>query len=171
MGGQYLQIFFASAALILPMLALAIALLALVFVHLMPDNNSTYSVGNTTNIPLGAAYYVNYSATRLTFVSSVSSTLSTVLIVLAMILFSYPLAQSLAKKSDNEDVSRLPSPFQVGLLIDVLDGKIITLWSGLRYIFGPRDKKVGVVPDLWKGWAMLMAFAVLAYDDCSFLCG
>jgi hypothetical protein len=92
MGGQTLEIMLASAMVIIPMLALSVVLIVLVHNHLVPDNSSTYSTGNSTGIPLGSAYYIDYSATRLVFISSLSSTLATLLISAAMCLFSYPVA-------------------------------------------------------------------------------
>ena len=163
MGGQYLDIFLASISLIVPMLALSAVLLGLVYTHLMPNNASTYSDGNSTGIELGQAYYVNYSATRLVFIASVSSTLSTVLITAAMVLVSYPIAHDLAVKSDEDAVSKLPSPYQLSLIIKALDGKPQALWSILSYALGSKRRRVGLVPNLWKAVAMLAGLVLLAY--------
>lgn len=113
MGGWVLDIGLASAVLILPMLILTAVLLALVIEHRMPNHSSTYSYNNETELPLGSAYFVNYSATTLVYVASLSSTLATVLGSAAMILFSYLVARSMALDSDANNAFKLPSPFQM----------------------------------------------------------
>lgn len=115
MGGWALEIGLASAMLILPMLILTMVPLALVYGHQMPNLNSTYSYKTQTELPLGTAYFVNYSATTLVYIASLSSTLATLLISAAMILFSFSLARSVAQTSDADDCSGLPSPFQLQL--------------------------------------------------------
>ena len=162
MKGHYLDISFAASVLILPMLALVVVLMALVYTHIMPDNSSTYSTEHKINIPLGAAYYVNYSATRLVFIASASSTLSTILISSAMILFSFLLAASLVKKSDAESTPGLPTPFQLELLIRTIDGRLTVIWAWLRYAFSSKKRRVQIVPDLWKAVIMLLALVILA---------
>ena len=86
MGVAYKEILLSSSVLVLPMLALSITLLGLIFTRLMPDQQSTYSIENGTAIDLGNAYYVNFSATQLAFIASISSTLATGLIMPAMVL-------------------------------------------------------------------------------------
>ena len=162
MGGEYTEIMLATAILVIPMLALALVLIGLVFSNLMPTTNASYSTGNKTDLPLGQAYYVAYSATRLVFVSSVSSTLSTVLMGSAMLLFSYPVAAYLARKSDAEVTSKLPTPYQLSLMVNLIEAKLLSLFSVLSYIAGSKKKKVAVVPDLARLITMLLGLAVLA---------
>ncbi|KAI9716401.1 MAG: hypothetical protein M1828_000343 [Chrysothrix sp. TS-e1954] len=162
MGGQYTEIFLAAAILIVPMLALALVLIGLVYSHMMPTENASYVEGNTTGLPLGQAYYVNYSATRLVFVSSVSSTLSTVLMGSAMLLFSYPVAAYLGRKSDSEATTRLPTPFQLSLIVELLEAKLLSFVGVLGYVAGSKKKKVPIVPDLARVISMLLGLSVLA---------
>ena len=162
MQGHYLEIFFASLVLIIPMTVLTIIFMSLVYTHLMPNYNSTYSKADQANIPLGSAYYVNYSATRLVFISSISSTLAPFLISAAMILFSYPLAHSFTKNSDKDAMSKLPSPYQLELIIEAVDARLKSLWSMLLYVFGSKQKRITVISDLWKSIAMLASLGVLA---------
>ncbi len=162
MGGWVLEIGLASAALILPMLILTALLLALVYGQQMPSHSSTYSYQNETNIPLGSAYFVNYSPTTLVYIASLSSTLATVLVSAAMILFSYSLARSLALESDANNASKLPSPFQLQLLIRMVDGRLAALGSYLLLVFGRKQRKVTVVPVLWRAVAMMSALLLLA---------
>ena len=162
MGGWVLEIGLASAMLILPMLILTAVLLALVLGHQMPDHNSTYSYNNETELPLGSAYFIDYSATTLVYIASLSSTLATLLVSAAMILFSYSLARSMVLKSDANNASELPSPFQLQLLIRIVDGRLTALGSYLMYVLGRKQRKVTVVPVLWQAVAMMLALVLLA---------
>ena len=100
MGGQTLEIGLASALLIVPMLTLAALLIGLVYRYRMPDHLSSYSLDNQTALPLGSAYFVKYSSTTLVYIASLSSTLSTLLISAAMLLYSFVLVNDLAKDFD-----------------------------------------------------------------------
>ena len=162
MSGQKLEIGFASALLIVPMLTLATILIGLVYRHRMPDHFSSYSLDNQTALPLGSAYYVNYSSTTLVYIASLSSTLSTLLIPAAMLLYSFVLANDLAKDSDQAAVSNLPSPFQLDMLIKMVEGRLMALWSYIRYAFGSRRRRINIVPSLQHASIALLALAVLA---------
>ena len=160
--GHYLEIFIASSTLVLPMLLSSVVLIGLVYAHLMPDERSSYSHNGRTNITLGASYYVNYSATQLVFFSSISSTLAPLLFSPIMILFSYLTAYLMTKESDSMGVDKLPSPFQLVLLIKTLEAKIMSLWSTTLYAFGSKKKRETDVPDLQKAAGMLFGMVILA---------
>ena len=162
MGGWVLEIGLASVVLILPMFMLIALLLALVFGHQMPFHSSTYSYNNETELPLGSAYFVNYPATTLVYIASLSSTLATPLISAAMILFSYSLARSMTLESDANNAPKLPSPFQLQLLIKMVDARLTALGSYLVYRFGKKPRQVTVVPMLFEAVAMMLALVLLA---------
>ena len=162
MRGHYLEILGASLILIIPMLVLTAVLLSLIYTHLMPDYNSRWGTTSQTLRPLGDAYYINYGATRLVFISSVSSTLAPFLISAAMLLFSFPLARSIAQNSDRDATAKLPCPYQLELLIEVVDARIKSLWPMVRYAFGSKQRRVAIIPDLWKSMIMLFSLVVLA---------
>jgi hypothetical protein len=105
-------------------------------VYRMPNNRSTYSYKDKKAMPPGSTYYVNYSAARLALIASVSSTLSTWVISAAMVLFSYSLAQGLARKSDKDEVTALPSPYQLVMLVKLIDGQLMALLKFLPYLVG-----------------------------------
>ena len=164
MKGYKSDIGLASAVFVVPMVAVTVLLIALVHTHLMPNNQSSYSINNGTARTLGSAYFVNYSPTTLVYVSSLSSTLATPLIPAAMILFSYSLAESIAQASDKaEEAHSLPSPFQLQLLMRLIDGKLTVLWSYFLYACGSRQRKIPVVPMLWKALALLLVLILFAY--------
>ena len=161
-GGWLLEIVLASVVLIIPTSTLTALLLALVFGHQMPYHSSTYSYNSETELPLGSAYFVNYSATTLVYVASLSSTFATLLISAAMILFSYSLARSMTLESDANNTPKLPSPFQLQLLIRMVDGRLTALGSYLLYVLGKKQRQVTVVPMLLRAVAMMLALVLLA---------
>lgn len=146
------------------MLGLSAILSVLVYSHHMPNNSSTYTIGNGTAKPLGSAYYVDYSATTLVYIASLSSTAATLLLSAAMVLSSYFFASSLAKQSDNGEDSLLPSPYQLELLIRMVDGRLTVLWSYMLYFFGSKQKRIKITPVLWKASAMMIVLILLAWD-------
>ena len=162
MDGWILEIGFASVVLILPMFTLTALLLALVLGQQMPYYSSTYSYNNETELPLGSAYFVNYPATTLVYVASLSSTLAPLLIPSAMILFSYSLARSIARESDANNAPKLPSPYQLQLLIKMVDARLAALGSYFLYHFGKKQQQVTVVPMLFEAVAMMLALVLLA---------
>ena len=163
MGGQRLETLLASTLLIVPLVALTAVLVGLVVNRRMPDNDSTYSFDNGTAIPLGTAYYVNYSSTTLVYIASLSSTLATLLIGPAMLLFSFSLARNIETNSDKSAISLLPSPYQMEMLIRLIHGKLMVLWSYFLYVCGRRKRRAQIVPVLWHACSMLVTMVLLAY--------
>lgn len=172
MRGQNVEVCLASATLIFPMVAFSAVLYGLILMYRMPDFNSSYTQDNGTAQPLGQAYYVDYSSTTLVYIASLSSSISTLLVPAAMVLYSYSLAKVVARKSDGLTTmgvpkdAELPSPFQLELLIRMVDGRLTVLWSFLLYICGPRRRRTNVIPVLWHASAMMVALVVLAYVYC-----
>ena len=162
MNGTKVEVGLASIFLTLPMLALTVVLIALVFGHQMVDNDASYSHDNSTVLPLDSAFYVDYSSTTIVYIASLSSTLSTVLISAAMLLFSFSLANDIAKKSDSLMASHLPTPYQLEMLIQMIDGRLMALWSYMLYLSGLRNQRARSVPILWHTFSILTAFVLLA---------
>ena len=161
MRGAKTEIGLAAATMLVPMIVFSAVLMGLVYSHQMPDNNSSYSFENKTAIPLGSAYYVNYSATTLVYIASLSSTVATLLLSAAMVLFSYLLASKIAHQSDNAEVSLLPSPYQLELLIRMIDGRIMALWSYVLYFTGSRQRRIKIMPVLMQASILMMALLLL----------
>ncbi|KAL9594914.1 MAG: hypothetical protein Q9219_006769 [cf. Caloplaca sp. 3 TL-2023] len=155
MGGAKTDIALASATILIPTLGLSAILLALVYSHQMPNNSSTYTVGNETAKPLGSAYYVDYSATTLVYIASLSSTAATLLLSAVMLLSSYVFASSLSKRSDSGEDSLLPSPYQLELLIRMVEGRLTVLWSYVLYLFSSKKERIKITPTLWKASAVM----------------
>ena len=162
MDGHKSELLIAFTMLTIPMVALSAILMALVYEYRMPNNNSSYSYENETVKSLGSAHFVDYSSTTLVYLASLSSTFSTLLIPAAMLLSSFPLANDLARSSDRSKVLNLPSPYQLEMLIRMIDGRLMVLWSYFAYICGSKQRRTRVVPILWQAFTMLMALVILA---------
>lgn len=164
MGSHYLNIFTAWTLATIPILLLAVVFLIVVeHSRLKATPGSFYSDGQQVNISLGSAVYSSIPSTQLTFVASFSSTLATALLPAVMALYSYVSALAITRDSDTDDADRLPSPYQLELLITGLNGSILALWSFATYRLSYKQKRVPVTPNLWRALSMLGTMTALAY--------
>ena len=132
-------IFAATALIVIPMIGLAALLLGLVLVNRVDQPLSTGENAFTFSPPSMMethAFYVDFNPTTLVTIASWSSTVAPLLAVGAMILVSFPLAKQL-KDNSREDGS-LPTPFQLGLLLETLTGGITPLWDITSYCRWPH---------------------------------
>ncbi|ETI22299.1 hypothetical protein G647_06372 [Cladophialophora carrionii CBS 160.54] len=162
-GGK--RIIFASLALIVvPMIGLAGLLLGLVLVNNV-DKSADRSSGSLTldwrsEFDSGA-YYVNFNPTTLVTIASWSSTVAPLLAVCAMILVSFPIAQSLKANSQMAG-SELPTPFQFSLLLDCFSAGITPLWNALSYWQWPQ-KEGAMASNVRNALTVLATFTALGY--------
>ncbi|KAL8904196.1 MAG: hypothetical protein Q9207_003433 [Kuettlingeria erythrocarpa] len=67
----------------------------------------------------------------------------------------------MVQDSDLEDVQRLPSAYQLEIMISTLNDNLLALWSFATYLFS-KGRRVAVIPSLWKAALLLGTVAVLA---------
>jgi hypothetical protein len=119
----------------LPMTLLSAALLGLVFgyrVRSQPDLFAS-DVGGYQDIHRHSSYVlVDYPATRLVFAASFLSTLAPMLDSFIMSLWSLRIAQSMRTASSQLQYTRLPTPYQLSLVI----GLTLASTERLRRYFG-----------------------------------
>ncbi|KAH9869875.1 hypothetical protein J1614_006795 [Plenodomus biglobosus] len=132
------QILYASLLVVLPMVTFSIVILALVFTRLVKNLSCHHEAMCPTppliNITSSSYYYVDYPATRLVFISSWSSTVSFALISAIMVMFAYRGAAQLMEASSSTDPgSNLPSPYQMSLLLRILNVDYLSLWAYVRH--------------------------------------
>lgn len=164
MNSHYLNILTAWAIATVPILTLAVAFLVIVdYSRPKAPPGSYYSDGQQGSLSLGSAIYSSIPSTQLTFVASFSSTLATAVLPAIMALSSYVVALAITRDSDAEDRQRLPSPYQLELLISTLDGSVLVLWSFAKYTLGRKSHRVTVVPILWKATSLFGVTVMLAY--------
>ena len=100
------------------------------------------------------AFYVRFSATSFVFLASLSSSLATSLVGLVMTLVSFSAAKRLANLSRQLNVDQLPTPFQLGLLIRILQGAIL---DSVKHLLQrkERTKLRGLVKSLFSALAII----------------
>ncbi|EXJ53923.1 hypothetical protein A1O7_09259 [Cladophialophora yegresii CBS 114405] len=160
------EIILTCLLLLLP-LPLSAVLMYLIYANLQPRSQDLgfpdSITADNTDRPLSKQdYYVNYSATRLVFISSLSSTLALALVPVAMTLFAYMAAFTLQKASRARKMAHLPSPFQFELTIRLLGGSTTDLYRYLKYMFRRRPKRVAAVPMLNSSALALLLMLILA---------
>lgn len=163
-GSHYLNILTAWTFSTVPMTILAVALVVIVD-RSKPRSSplgSFYSDGSQANSSLGSALYSKIPSTQLTFIASFSSTLATTVLPAVMALLSYTVALAVTRDSDEETWQRLPSPYQLELLISTLNGSLLAFWSFAIYVLGPKRRRIAVVPHVWKATMVLGIMAILA---------
>jgi hypothetical protein len=152
MAGRYTDVLLAFVAIVIPMVLFPAVLLSLVFAHRVADSTTALPGSITRQNP--HSYYVAFSATTLVFIASWSSTLALSLVTSVMLLFSYPVAARVIRRSEAGQLAALPTPYQLSLLVGFIGGGFGALWNTVKYVFGWRGKRPGIVPEVW--WSMLM---------------
>ncbi len=148
MTGRLRHITFVCVFLVLPLCGITTALLVVVYQNRLPHS---YFSGSEPCSGL----VVDYGASQLTSLSTWISTIATILAPAFMALLSYPIAKSMTQRNETEhSLKTLPSPYQTGLLIELLGGSLISLWSSLTYIISPRRARVS--PLLYFSYAGLV---------------
>ncbi|KIY02643.1 uncharacterized protein Z520_01108 [Fonsecaea multimorphosa CBS 102226] len=122
----------------LPIPFFTATILAFVFVFRVPnDTTHPLSAIKTTSVD-SQSILVDFSATRLTFIASWSSTLAPMLLGSLMALWHIPTACRLASATAQNDIHELPTPHQLSMLIGLSNGS----FEELRKYFVYRLSKV-----------------------------
>lgn len=142
--GRVLEIYVALGAIAIPLFIFSTSLIALVFIRRVRNNqtpSSSLSFGIEEDEP--GVYYVRVSSTTLVLLASLSSSIAPTLVGFFMTLFSYFASQRMLKLSEDVQYQNLPTPYQLVLLIKILDGGISALWQWIKYTF--RWRTVSIV--------------------------
>ncbi|KAF2744962.1 hypothetical protein M011DRAFT_460452 [Sporormia fimetaria CBS 119925] len=143
------KIFIACGLVVLPMLAFTVAIVWVVFANRLERADCPYPElcpgSHLLNTTSSSMYYVDYSAGRLAFISSLSATISFALVSILMMIYAYTTASELLQSTEQDsrrDV--LPSPYQVSILLRVLNAEILVLmelgWERLTRIFWNKER-------------------------------
>ncbi len=147
-GDARTEIVLACAVIAVPMLFLSAILLGLILYY---NVQQPLTVSDTLSFAQAAesddtAFYVDFSATRLITVASWTSSVAPVLPTFFMSLLSYSTAQSIMRASADGRYSKLPTPYQLSLLLSILGAEIGSLWQYTRYRrWRRRDHIIGAV--------------------------
>lgn len=148
------------AILVLPMVIFSAILFGLVIAYQWHRRHAP-----VTGLELSAefsstVFFIDYSASRLILVASWSSSTAFTLIGSFMKLLSYPLAADMIRNSSGPYLDMLPTPDQLALLINLLDGKTGSLW---RWVMGLWERKKTKTRYVWalESSAVLLIFALI----------
>lgn len=160
-GGSYRDIFWALTCVSLPMLLVTGIFIGLVYANQVSNHDdlgaNPLSTSQSTD---SAAYYIAYSAPRLITVSSWASTVASFTATFIMVLVSYPIAKSYANDSKSGSIEKVPTAYQLRLIIGVLGGGLGSLWSWLQYCFW--RKRTRQTRALWLPGLSLLGATILA---------
>jgi hypothetical protein len=129
------------ALLVLPMVIFCAILLGLVNYYQWHRHHVPLSGLDLKSDFSNSTFYVDYSATRLLLVASLSSSTVFVFMGSFMTLLSFPLAADMIRNSREPFLDMLPKSYQLALLIDLLDGKIRALWPWLTGLWKRTEKR------------------------------
>lgn len=149
------SILFYTACIFVPLAVFSAVLLGLVYINKVGDDPS-----RGHEVP-GGFYLVDFPATRLIFVSSWSSSFAPTLATIATGLYLYHSARAFHRSSsaDSSRQPRLPTPYQLALLIGLSTGSIRELWRYTKYKF--RKNRSKDVPILMRMSFVLVLFQIL----------
>lgn len=143
-SSNLLEIASASAFVAIPVIAIVVGLLSIINSHRISKSDLLL---NSPQLDQGScsqpSFYIDFSATTLTFLASLLSTFAAYIAVPFMFLLSFRIAQSLKQKS-NGAAQKLPTPYQTGLLIGVIGGGMGSLWNCICYVTRSRKKRASV---------------------------
>ena len=110
--------------------------------------------------------YVNFSATRLIFIASWSSTAAPLLIGSALVLSSYSAAQTIFRNTQPNNTASLPTPHQLSLVLDMLScGGVGAIWNWLKYLTGWKKTRYSQGKILVNISAVLVVMTILRYAE------
>lgn len=123
MTGRISEIMLHTTLLVLPMVIFSAVLLGLVFSNRVEYNPSGLDeCGSAGKVDEAGIFYVDFSATRLIFIASWSSSLAPILVGSVVVLISYPMARRIIVSNEVENTAKLPIPFQLSLMLRMLSG-------------------------------------------------
>jgi hypothetical protein len=148
------------ALLVLPMVTFSAVLLGLVIYYQWHRHHGPISGLEISETFSTSVFYVDYSATRLILVASWSSSIVFTTIGSFMTLLSFSIAADMIRNSRLLHLDTLPTPDQLALLIDLLDGKRSALWRWLTGVWRRKETKMNAVWAL-ECSAILLIFTVI----------
>jgi len=129
-GGLW-EIIIAVLLISIPLVAISVALLVVVFAYRIRETPSNFGQLGKTNLGSGA-YLVNINSTKIALIASFASDVAPLLAAAILTLLSYPISKKLYKWSIGNQENDLPSPREYGYIITLLAGQTGTLWSWLK---------------------------------------
>ena len=147
----YKDILIAGLVVSVPMALLTAILLGLIFTHRVSQSNSVIAVSGNSQSS-SSAYLVDFGATRLLTIASLTSSVAPFLPGFIMTLLSFPAA----KKVLAGDSKNLPTPYQLGLYLQLLTAGLGSLYQWIKYKkWGRLEKQSSAVTLLVIGLSLV----------------
>lgn len=116
-----------------PILGFTVAVLGFVLKYRLPKNPPHPFLVESDGRKDGLVILIDFSATRLAFIASWSSTLAPMLLGSLMALWHIPTACNLATLTKSGDVQQLPTPHQLSMLVGLSAGSLDELRKYFLY--------------------------------------
>jgi hypothetical protein len=98
----------------IPLIVFSVVILWLVFhFRIFPSSSPLSDLQTVPNESDKSYYYVNFSATRLIFIASWSSSIAPMLVAFIMTLSLFPISKALFRLFQSGHTKQLPTPYQV----------------------------------------------------------
>jgi hypothetical protein len=154
--------------IIFPIAWLCSVLLGMIYGYRVRSEPSLFSSINNEQLNRPRGYLlVNYSATRLVIIASFTSTFAPILAGSIMSLWMFPIARSMRVASSTTQYSRLPTPYQLSLIIGISLASYQRLWRYYEYMLSRRRSAIPPILHKTAGMltcAVLLAIAVFVAD-------
>lgn len=139
-----------SFVVTIPILALTVAFLVLVFKYRVSHGGAPFESLRTSDAKdEGSALFVNMNSSILLFLASWASSVATMLSGFMLTLASFPIARRFFQDIQSSRVTRLPTPYQLALTLKFLDGSTLgAIWSWIVYLVSWRKKRAPLTPPL-----------------------
>ena len=169
----YTEIVLACLVISVPMLVLSVGLLGIIYAFrvVQPEADLPYP-GPSDGVDIDpSAYLVNYSATRLITIASWTSSVAPLLPGFVMTLISFPAARHFLRTSQAGQEHDLPTPYQLGLYLQILTGGVGSLWPWIKYrCWSKRERQASVVTLLVLHLSCATMVGLVIYEDLQSSC-
>lgn len=170
------DIFLAASLIVLPMVVLSAVFIGLVYRWQVvappnsllsgisgPFSESLSLVNNSQS--LTNSYFIDVEATTLVTIASWTSTAVSFLPPWVMMLLSYPIAGHFWKSSQASN-TKLPTPYQLWMLIDLSTGSYASLLNWIKYRISPsrpakRDRSYGLLASTATAFTFCLILGIL----------
>ncbi|UKZ75662.1 hypothetical protein TrVFT333_003352 [Trichoderma virens FT-333] len=141
-NGCVKEILLAFSLSVLPLLAFSGLLLGLVFRYqFTPQGHNDARIPDENPHLNKSIIYVNLSATMLITVGSWSSTMAPLSLPFILAIASYPASKLLMRASDGNGKHKLPTPYQIALLLRVMsNSSLSSVWHCMVYMSAKRRR-------------------------------
>jgi hypothetical protein len=136
------NILMSCSLVVLPIGIFTSVVLAFVFLNTVSNQGCSFDdlclAAGLINATSNSYYYVDFSATSLVFISSWSSTISFAMVGVLMSMYAYSVAAQMLYNPDSApQLGHGLSPYQLSLLLRVLNAETLSLW-GLSQPLGQK---------------------------------